>query len=46
VIDQQAPRAQRLKAADSVLFNQGVSMAELQQQVQRLGIRFGLSCSD
>ena len=46
VIDQQAPRAQRLKAADSVLFNQGESMAELQQQVQRLGIRFGLSCSD
>jgi len=38
----QASRQQRLAAADLVLFNDGISLAELASQVRELGLRFGL----
>ncbi|WP_310339868.1 dephospho-CoA kinase [Rhodoferax saidenbachensis] len=38
----QAPRAPRLRAADIVVFNDGISLAELAQQVQQIGQQFGL----
>ncbi|NVO05308.1 MAG: dephospho-CoA kinase, partial [Rhodoferax sp.] len=38
----QATRTQRLAAADSVLFNDGISLAELATHVQALGLQFGL----
>jgi len=36
VIDQQAPRAARRRIADAVIFNDGLSMAALQAEVQAL----------
>jgi len=38
----QAPRALRLQAADAVIFNDGLSLAQLQAQVQWLAHSFGL----
>ena len=38
----QATRAQRLACADSVIFNQGLSLAELEAQVVRVAADFGL----
>ena len=38
----QAPRALRLQAADAVIFNDGLSLAQLQAQVQWLARSFGL----
>lgn len=38
----QASRAQRLTAADSCLFNDGVSLESLARLVHQLGLRFGL----
>jgi dephospho-CoA kinase len=40
----QASRAQRLKAADQVILNDGISLAELALRVQKLAPEFGLSC--
>ena len=43
ILAAQAPRAQRLAAADWVLFNgEGVTLAELQAQIEGLAARFGL----
>lgn len=42
IIAAQAPRLQRLRAADLVLFNDEISMEELAQQVQQIGQQFGL----
>jgi dephospho-CoA kinase len=42
IIASQASRAQRLYCADMVLFNNGSSMAALQQDVKQLARRFGL----
>ena len=43
VIAQQATRAQRLAAADLVVFNgEGVTLRELRTAVQELAARFGL----
>ena len=38
----QATRAQRLQAADIVVLNDGISLAELALQVQQIGQQFGL----
>lgn len=38
----QASRAQRLAAADLVLFNDGMFLAELAKQVREIGLQFGL----
>jgi len=38
----QASRTQRLAGADLVLFNDGISMAELAKQVREVGLQFGL----
>ncbi|MGY8903808.1 MAG: dephospho-CoA kinase [Burkholderiales bacterium] len=38
----QASRAQRLAAADHVLYNEGISLDALREQVARLAPRFGL----
>ncbi|MFL6693206.1 MAG: dephospho-CoA kinase [Ramlibacter sp.] len=38
----QAPRQLRLQAADAVIFNEGLSLHELQDQVRRVGRAFGL----
>jgi hypothetical protein len=46
IIDQQAARAERLRAADSVLFNQDIDISTLEQRVRQLGQRFGLSSPD
>jgi dephospho-CoA kinase len=46
IIDQQATRAERLRAADSVLFNQDIDISTLEQRVRQLGQRFGLSSPD
>lgn len=43
IISQQANRLQRLKAADVVIFNDGLSMGELVGQLAELAPRFGLS---
>jgi len=42
VMAQQATRAQRLAAADVCLFNEGLSLPELEAQVQQLWQHFGL----
>ena len=42
IMDAQAVRPQRLAAADSVLFNDGISLLELATQVQAIGLQFGL----
>lgn len=38
----QASRAQRLQAADAVVFNDGIGLDELALQVQQMGRQFGL----
>lgn len=43
ILSTQAGREQRLRAADSVIFNANQSLAQLASQVQRLSRRFGLS---
>ena len=42
IIDSQASRAQRLKAADMVLCNDGISLTELASEVGQLATQFGL----
>lgn len=42
VITNQAPRCQRLAAADAVIFNDGVSLSELTGLVKMLAATFGL----
>ena len=42
IIAQQASRAQRLACADLVVFNQGLSLAELEAQVHAMARHFGL----
>jgi dephospho-CoA kinase len=43
VIDAQATRAQRRASADAVIFNDGLGLTELAQQVSQLAATFGLS---
>ena len=43
IIAAQASRAQRLAAADLVIFNQGLNLAQLADEVQQLATGFGLS---
>lgn len=43
IIASQAPRHMRLRAADIVLFNAGVSLTHVAAQVDQLAARFGLS---
>jgi dephospho-CoA kinase len=43
IIASQASREQRLNAADSVLFNVGLSLSQLADEVRQLSPRFGLS---
>lgn len=42
IMDAQASRAQRLQAADAVVFNDGIGLDELALQVQQIGRQFGL----
>jgi dephospho-CoA kinase len=42
IIAAQAPRKLRLAAADVVLFNEGITLAQLRQEVDRAAQRFGL----
>jgi dephospho-CoA kinase len=42
IMAQQATRAQRLTCADGVIFNQGLSLAELEAQVTQVAADFGL----
>jgi dephospho-CoA kinase len=42
IIAAQAPRAQRLAAADVVIRNEGLTLAQLQAQVGLAAKRFGL----
>lgn len=42
IIRSQATRAQRLAAADAVLFNDGLSLAALRDQVRQLASRLGI----
>jgi dephospho-CoA kinase len=42
IIGLQASRAQRLTCADQVIFNQGLSLAELEAQVAQVAADFGL----
>ena len=42
IIVSQAPRSQRLAAADGVLFNDGIALEYLAQQVREIGRQFGL----
>lgn len=42
IIDLQASRVQRLACADVVIFNQGLSLAELEAQVGQVAADFGL----
>jgi dephospho-CoA kinase len=42
IIEAQASRRQRLAAADFVLYNDGISIAELATQVRQIGRQFGL----
>lgn len=46
VIAQQASRAHRLAAADATLFNEGIGLDALQQQVAQVWRHFGLSSRD
>ena len=43
IMASQASRQRRLKAADLVIFNDGISLALLKQHVQVLAVNFGLS---
>jgi dephospho-CoA kinase len=42
ILDAQATRAQRLKAADAVIFNDGIDMTELAQRVRQIATQYGL----
>jgi dephospho-CoA kinase len=42
IVGQQASRAQRLSSADGVIYNQGLSLAQLQIEVHQLASDFGL----
>ena len=42
IIAQQAPRDHRLASADVVIFNQGLSLIELEAQVGKVATDFGL----
>lgn len=42
IIGQQASREQRLAAADLVIYNEGLNLAQLRQQAQAIAHRFGL----
>lgn len=42
ILAAQASRTQRLAAADMVVFNDGITMDQLAQQVQEMGPQFGL----
>jgi dephospho-CoA kinase len=42
IVGQQASRAQRLSSADGVIYNQGLSLAQLQIEVRQLASDFGL----
>jgi dephospho-CoA kinase len=42
IIAQQASRLQRLSCADTVIFNQSLSLDQLQQEVAAAAVRFGL----
>lgn len=42
ILAAQAPRAARLAAADAVIFNQGLSLAQLEAEVRELAAGFGL----
>jgi dephospho-CoA kinase len=42
VVAAQATRAARLAAADAVIYNEGLSLAQLESQVVQVGRRFGL----
>ena len=42
IMAQQASRAQRLSCADLVVFNQGLSLDTLRQQVRQVALHFGL----
>ena len=43
IIASQAPRRERLRAADIVLFNAGISLEQVAAYVGQLAVRFGLS---
>ena len=43
IMSQQASRAKRLQAADSVIFNDGLSLKELEDVIRALALCFGLS---
>lgn len=43
IIASQAPRLQRLRAADVVIFNAGISMEQVAAEVEQVATRFGLS---
>ena len=42
ILSAQATRAQRLRAADAVLYNDGISLSVLAREVQQMGQQFGL----
>jgi dephospho-CoA kinase len=42
IIAAQAPRNLRLKTADAVMFNDGITIEDLAQQVQEIGTQFEL----
>ncbi len=42
ILAAQAPRAARLAAADAVIFNQGLSLAQLEAEVREMAAGFGL----
>lgn len=42
ILDAQAPRVQRLKAADAVIFNDGIDKTELALRVRQIATQFGL----
>lgn len=42
IIASQAPRLQRLRAADIVIFNAGISMQQIAAQVRQIALRLGL----
>ena len=42
IIASQSPRVLRLRAADAVLFNDGITIEDLEQQVREIGTQFEL----
>jgi dephospho-CoA kinase len=42
IIASQSPRVLRLRAADAVLFNDGITIEDLEQQVREMGTQFEL----